>query len=442
MCSVPVGEWRGTNRLRGMVSAMHAILVSMGSHGDVYPFVGLAIRLHARGQRVTLVANEHYRAFALRHGFGFRALISDEEWNEMMVNPDVWHPVKSVIVGARWGLRFLERQYALLTELARDEEAVLVAYPPVFAARLVQEKLSCPMVSLVPMPWMVLSALAPPKLSGPVNLPRWAPRSVVKLYWRLLEAGADLLGRRVNRFGRSLDLKPIRRLPRWGLSPQLTVGMFPEWYAPAQPDWPPQMRMAGFPLFDGGSENSLRRDVLDFCHAGGPPVAFTFGSGMMHAAGMFRTAVEACKTLGTRGIFLTRFEKQLPSPLPPFIHHSTYAPFGQLFPHCAAVVHHGGVGTTAQALAAATPQLVLPLAWDQPDNAARVKSLGVGDWLGPKTSAGRIRSALGSLLTTATQARCREVALRFGKADPLELAAGWIEDFADKQHRGSLPHGT
>src|SRR5262249_27706968 len=163
---------------------------------------------------------------------------------------------------------------------------------------IVQEKLSRPMASLVVMPWMVLSATAPPVLSGPFNLPRWTPGPAVKLYWRSFEAVADLLiGGHVNRLRSRVGLKPIRRVPRWGLSPQLTIGMFPEWYAPPQPDWPPQMRLAGFPLFDGGSDTGLEGDVLDFCRAGEPPIAFTFGSGMMHAARQFRAAAEACEAL-------------------------------------------------------------------------------------------------------------------------------------------------
>src|SRR5207249_12299389 len=144
---------------------MHAILVSVGTDGDVLPFVALGTRLRARGHRITLVANEHYGALAANYGFGFRALISDEETNELIGNPDVWHPIKSAIVGARWARRALERQYTLLAELARDEDAVLVAYSPVFAARLVQEKLSRPLASLVVMPWLILSLCGPPAVA-------------------------------------------------------------------------------------------------------------------------------------------------------------------------------------------------------------------------------------------------------------------------------------
>ena len=410
---------------------MHAILTSVGTDGDVFPFVGLGIKLRARGHRVTLVANEHYQAAAARYGFAFRALVSNQETRDLIGNPDIWHPVKSAIVGARWGRRTLQRQYDLLAELARDEDAVLVAYPPVFVARLVQEKFSRPLASLVVMPWMVLSTSAPPKMAGLLHLPRGAPRWVVKLYWRLLEAAADLLiGRHVNRIGRRLGLEPIRNIYRWSFSMQLAIGLFPEWYAPPQPDWPSRMQLAGFPLFDGGNDEDLPREVLDFCRAGRPPIVVTFGSGMMHGTRLFQAAIEACRLRGERGLLLTKFGQQLPAPLPPFVHHCDYAPFGKLFRHCSAVVHHGGVGTTAQALAAGIPQLILPMAWDQPDNATRVKRLGVGGWLSPNSSGVRMAYVLAGLMTPETRARCRAVAEGFGNGDPFEFAAQWIETLA------------
>lgn len=409
---------------------MHVILASLGTDGDVFPFIGLGIALRARGHRVTLASNEHYESYAAHHGFAFRALVSDQETADLLANPDVWHPIKSAIVGARWGRRALDRQYALLSELAGGDDTVLVAYPPVFAARLVHEKLARPLASLVGMPWMILSASAPPAVSA-FNLPRGTPRPVANLYWRTMEAAADfLIGRHVDRLGQSLGLKPIRRIYRWCLSPQLFIGMFPEWYAPPQSDWPPQVRLAGFPLFDGGRDDGLPDDVREFCRAGHPPIAFTFGSGMMHGERQFTASVEACKILGARGILLTKHAGQLPAPWPPSVRHCSYASFRRLFPLCAAAVHHGGVGTTAQALAAAIPQLILPMAWDQPDNAARVKRLGAGAWLNPHSSGAEIAGALKKLMTTQSQARCRSVADRFGSNTAFEQAAEWVEELA------------
>jgi UDP:flavonoid glycosyltransferase YjiC (YdhE family) len=193
------------------------------------------------------------------------------------------------------------------------------------------------------------------------------------------------------------------------------------------------MRLAGFSLFDGGKEDRLPRDALDFCKAGLPPLAFTFGTGMMHGTQLFRAAIEACRILDARGILLTKFGQQLPAPLPSFVHHCEYAPFRRIFPLCAAVVHHGGVGTTAQALAAGLPQLILPMAWDQPDNAARVKRLGAGDWLNPKRINGtELARALLKLMTPETRAQCSAVAAQFRDNDSLETAARWVEDLEVK----------
>src|SRR5207249_10540808 len=133
-----------------------------------------------------------------------------------------------------------------------------------------------------------------------------------------------------------------------------------------------------------------------------------------HWARLFRNAIEACRLLGERGILLTKFGQQLPTPLPPFVRHCDYAPFRKLFPHCGGVVHHGGVGTTAQALAAGIPQLVLPMAWDQPDNAVRIQRLGAGHWLSANSRGVRIASALAKVTTPETRARWRGGAGRFG----------------------------
>ena len=184
-------------------------------------------------------------------------------------------------------------------------------------------------------------------------------------------------------------------------------------------------------MFDGGYADGLSSAVLEFCRDGKPPIAITFGTEMWHAAAVFRAAVEACRILGLRDIFLTKYPQQLPSPLPAFARHCEFAPFRHLFPQCAAVLPHGGVGTTAKALAAGTPQLILPFAFDQMDNATRVRQLGVGDWLKVKRRDGaHIAKALTKLTTPQTRDRCREVAARFRTDDALDTAAQWVEELA------------
>jgi rhamnosyltransferase subunit B len=339
----------------------------------------------------------------------------------------------------------VERQYRLIAGLATDPETLLIANPGALAASVAAEKAGRSLATIILQPGLIPSSIAPPVMFGH-PFPRWTPRWSLDLFWRFIDLVGDrLVGRHVNRLRASLGLRPVRRLFRNWLSPQLVLGLFPHWYGSPQADWPPQLRLAGFPLFDGSGRDGLPADLLEFCRAGKPPIVFTFGTGMMHAAKTFTTAMEACRLLDQRCIFLTKYRDQLPTPLPSFVRHFDFAPFQQLFPLCSAVVHHGGVGTVANSLAAAIPQLILPWAYDQTDNAVRVKRLGVGDWLPQRRITARsLANALARLMTPAIQDRCRTISAQFGKEPqkPLDLAADWLKELAARPDRATRPRGT
>jgi UDP:flavonoid glycosyltransferase YjiC (YdhE family) len=126
----------------------------------------------------------------------------------------------------------------------------------------------------------------------------------------------------------------------------------------------------------------------------------------------------------------------IPIGLPPQVRHYPFAPFRKLLPLCGAIVHHGGVGTTAAALESGCPQLVLPLAWDQPDNAARVAGLGAGLALGSwHRSSKHMTHALARLMTLEVGDRCRAIASRVDGENGLELAATWVEELAGMAKR-------
>ncbi len=412
---------------------MHVILATIGTDGDVFPHIGLGGALHARGHRVTLAAPEPYRARAQDLGIEFCALVGVAEVDRMLADPDLWHPFRSGMMMARWGGPMIRRQYEALAALVRQPDSVLVANPGVLAARLVQEKLGVPTASLLLQPGLVPSSTAPPEMPGGFTIPAWLPHPLRRFYWLAVDVAAyALVAPSLNRVRYGLGLSPVRRIFRWWLSPELVIGLFPDWYAAPQPDWPPQLRLAGFGRFDG-ARGELPEDVRMFCEEGPPPIAFTLGTGMTHAAGFFRTAVAACDALGARGILMSKYPEVIPTCLPPWVRHCAFAPFRQLFPLCGAVVHHGGIGTTAAALQAGCPQLVLPLAWDQPDNAARVAELGLGLALeSRRRSSGHMSHALVRLMTREVGDRCRAIASRAGGENGLELAATWVEELAGK----------
>jgi rhamnosyltransferase subunit B len=219
--------------------------------------------------------------------------------------------------------------------------------------------------------------------------------------------------------------------------PDLSITLFPEWFAPTQPDWPQPLYRAGFPLFDPNPDAALSPELEEFLAAGheagqGKPLAFTHGTGNMQARAYFEHAVRAVQRINRRAIFLTPHREQLPPGLPSAILWQDYVPLRRLLPHLALLAHHGGIGTTAECLRAGTPQLVVPLAHDQFDNAARVTVLGVGGSLpASKLNDARLAQALGALLDDPELVRrCRETSLRFDLGQALAGLCARLEALA------------
>ena len=268
------------------------------------------------------------------------------------------------------------------------DETVVVASSLAFGARVAQEKLGIPVATVHLSPAIFRSVHDETKFSG-MFLPEWLPRPIKRFqYWVGNRFIIDRYGTRpFNAIRAEYGLGPIANMfGTYMNSPERMIGFWPGWFAAPQPDWPPNTRLTGFPLYDEGDVAPLSDDLQRFLDAGDPPIAFTPGSANWQAPRFLAESADACRLLGRRGILLTRHRGQVPESLPPGVIHVEFAPFSRLLPHCAAVVHHGGVGSAAQGLATAVPQLAMPMAHDQLDNATRLERLGVARWLAPNAS--------------------------------------------------------
>ena len=181
-----------------------------------------------------------------------------------------------------------------------------------------------------------------------------------------------------------------------------TLALFSRVLARPQPDWPPKAIVTGFPFFNRAIP--MPEGLVDFLDRGEPPVVFTLGSAASGAPGTFYDeSVKAAALIGRRAVFLvSKFAPALSqSQLPPGMMVFDLAPHEALFPRASVTVHHGGIGTTGQALRSGRPMLVVPHAHDQPDNAARVSRLGVARSLDArKYTAQRAAAHLRALLET------------------------------------------
>jgi rhamnosyltransferase subunit B len=324
----------------------------------------------------------------------------------------------------------MREAYEIVRERNRPG-TVVVASSLMTGARMATEHLGMPLVTVDLQPSIILSAHSLP-VSSSVNLPRWSPLIMRKLFLGVVGRFVTdpMLAPGINAFRAELGLPPVRDIfTKWLHSPDRTIALFPDWFGPPQPDWPPNTRTVGFILYDAQEGVVLPQDAERFLDAGEPPVVFTPGTAMQHGHAFFRAAAEASKMLGRRALFLTRHKEHLPSPMPEGSAHFDYLPFGRVFPRAAAIVHHGGIGTSAQALAAGVPQLLMPMAHDQPDNAARLVRIGVASKLSPREFTGaKVARALGEMLSSETLlSRCRSYALRIDSTKSAAVACYEIE---------------
>ncbi|MCG8448657.1 MAG: glycosyltransferase [Pirellulales bacterium] len=420
---------------------MHFLMTALGSYGDVYPIVGLGSALCSRGHQVSMITNPYFQDVVETAGLEFVPLGSVAEYEAWARHEDLWHPIRGPRVVMQIAMeQYLRELYALVEGHVRPGETVLVAHILDLASRVYYDKYKVPLASVHLAPVGFRSFFESPQMFG-MWMSSWAPAWVRKTQFWLADKIIDrLVGKELNALRQELGLAPVQRVMRqWYFSPQCVLGLFPDWFAPPQPDWLPQIQLTGFPLWDESLTVPLAAEVDQFLNGGEPPLVFAPGSANTQSKAFFSAAVEACRLLQRRGVLLSKYPDQVPASLPDSVQHFSFVPFSQLLPRVAALVHHGGIGTSAQGLAAALPQLVMPIAFDQLDNATRLQRLGVGTTLRPsKFTGANVARALDTLLSQEmTHEMCHSWALKMDGAASLAAACERLEILGGQDNRVS-----
>jgi rhamnosyltransferase subunit B len=359
------------------------VLTTFGSLGDLHPYVAIALGLKARGHEAVLATSECHRQKVEALGLGFRAVSPDSDW---VADPDVMRRLMDLRRGAVRAVR--EILWPVLrgsyddTLAAAEGADLLVSHPLTgYATRFVAEKTGIPWASTMITPLGFFSVHDLPVFpAAPVLTKRlrflgpifWGP-----LFWFLKRATRFLAApwyrlRAEIGLPRVTEANPLCN----SHSPALVLALFSRLLAAKQPDWPPQTVITGFPHFDGGG--GLPPGLARFLDDGPPPIVCTLGvSAAMVAGPFYRHSVAAAKLLGRRAVLILKDPRNRPPALPDGVAAFDYAPFSELFPRAAVIVHPGGIGTTGLALRSGRPMLVVPYSHDQPDNAERLARLGV-----------------------------------------------------------------
>jgi rhamnosyltransferase subunit B len=415
---------------------LNVLLPTLGSAGDVHPFIALGTALRARGHRATIITNPFFRETIEAQGLGFLPVGTVADVESAILDPDLWHPKRGFEVVARRVIIPATAEIFRLIENHADDDTVVAASSIAFGARVAQEKLGLPTASVHLQP-TVIRSLIDYGMFGSLRVspsqPMWFKRALFRLIdWAAIDR---LLRGPLNDFRATLGLCPVNRvLERWIHSPACVIGFFPDWFAAPQADWPPNVHLVGFPLWDGGGQGAsidsrLPGEARDFLDAGEPPVIVTPGSAAATMQDYFIESVAAIRGLGLRGMLITNFPAQLPATLPSGFKAFGYLPFSEVLPRAALLVYHGGIGTLAQAVKAGVPQLVVPSAHDQFDNGWRIARLGLGRSLPRTRYRARLASAEMSAILSdrAVARRARDMSGRVRSADALRQACELIE---------------
>lgn len=413
---------------------MRFLLTPNGTFGDIQPYLGIADRLRSRGHQVTFICNPYFKDLIEGLDHELVPLRTIAELEEYWDHADMWHGRRYWQRGLDYcALRPMRDLYSLIAERYTPGETVVAGPGWSFGARIAQERLGVPLATIHLEPFWLRSVHRSAVMPLPMITADWVPRISKRFqFWIADEFFTDrFLAKPVNSFRSELGLPPAKRfLKTWWHSPQRVIGLFPPWFFASQPDWPAQVRLTGFPLWDRSEVAELSRDADAFLNAGSPPVAFTPGTENRQAEDFFAAGVAACTRLGLRAILLTRHPKQLPRDLPGGIRHFEYIPLRYMKGRLVAVVHHAGTGTAAQCLRAGIPQVVMPMAYDQPDFAACLGRLGVARILSPRAfSTNTLATTLDYMLKAPIVAeRCREIASRFERAEPFDQVCDLLEE--------------
>jgi rhamnosyltransferase subunit B len=391
------------------------LLSTQGTIGDLSPILRIGSILKARGDSVTMVTHAAYENFCRQAGLDFVASDTMEEFEQYIQGISLCEtPQGNIEFQKRHVLRMSEKEVALLTEQCTDPDTIFIgSHMFMLGPQLTAEKMGLPVVRVFP-----------------------AAVGVARFFLFEIMYG-EVLAEEINALRNRIGLPNVSDWAAFARYPQGNIGAWPAWFASPEPDWPEGLEvvLSGFLMTNELKQEDLPTELEDFLQAGEPPVLITGSTGTYLKKGFFAACVEGCQLAGRRAILATRFREAIPDSLPEEIKwFPNYLPFTSLLPRTAAIMHHGGMGTLSMAIMAGTPQLVLAIGSDRPDNAQRLQQLEIGEYLPPSQwKPERIAEALNRLITSpAVQERCREMAQRMRADDPAVTIGNSVAEFVSK----------
>lgn len=361
---------------------MDYLIYSLGTTGDALPFINLAAALKEKGADTAFIGNEVFAKLAESYDIGLIPVSSSDSYKKTYNNPLTWSPNHAQNHYNEFHFPAIKPTFISIQKIVKQGHRPLIIYQDTLSgARMAAEEFGLKSCQVVLAPHGISSMLSPSYPSC---------RQIAQQLWSEIIPQIRQKAKRDTFEGLVRPLiNPTRKelgLPQWSLqdlpdidtSPSI-LALFPEWFKPNPGDWPEQLVNTGFIL--GDTQNTPCGAQLDeFIIRYGTPLVFTFGTGIPVTGLLIDKIKHLCRVVGKPGVFVgySQTDEVIENgEYPVLTQHSV--PFSYLFARAALVIHHGGIGTCAQALACGTPQIISPYTFDQPDNAFLLWQLGISN---------------------------------------------------------------
>ena len=386
------------------------MILTKGTAGDLIPFIGAGHALHVRGHDVTIVSHCVYKSLARHAGLKFVELDDSHERESFLNDIHLLNTPKGVAVFfERHCLPRVLREYGILARLTTSGPAVLLTrHMASLADLLAAERLQLPLVRV------------------------FTARSQVATLGLLEELLRTLFSNQIGALRRHLGLPGSCD---WGAFLRLAtanIGNWPDWFAEGETGLSIPVRPVGFLKYDPAESGEIPSNIETFLQRRKPAVLVSPGTGDFLSKEFYSASILGCIRAGLLCVLVSAFRRLLPEELCDSVRWVPYLPFASAMPRFAAVIHHGGSGTIARAIDAGIPQLILPYGADRPDNALRLKRLGIADCLPASMwKAETVAVALDRLLSSAElRHRCSLFADKVHQEVPCQHLCDHIERIA------------
>ncbi len=407
------------------------LITTFGTRGDIQPFIALGKGLKAAGYEAAVCTPEGFKPLIEEHNLDYAFMDNELLRLSQAVLDEIGGFGEVLSLGSKM-LSAMRRAMEDEWNAARDFQPDLIVYHSKCMGSLhIAEKLHIPAVLSLPLPFFTPTRAFPvPFLSG-IQLGGWFNR----FSYHLADLASVMYGEMINNFRvKTLGLSGAGRFPSLHIGsdgrPVPVLYSYSQHVLPVPQDFPPSAQVSGYWFLDRPAAWQPAPELVRFLEAGPPPVYVGFGS-MGARKGQQRavTVLEALEKSDQRGLLVSGWGGLKVSDVPQHVFLADSVPHDWLFPQMAAVVHHGGAGTTAAGLRAGKPSVICPFIADQPFWAKRVHQLGAGPAPVPqsKLNADRMAAAIRSAVERpAIQQRAAELGEKIRAEDGVSRAVEFI----------------